>query len=63
MHLFADIFTGKLFFFYILVLDILTPNGLNIRLYRRKPRSIWSLDPIIVSQERISNFIQGHFLG
>ncbi|CAF4752460.1 unnamed protein product [Rotaria sp. Silwood2] len=44
-------------------IHILTPNGLNIRLYRRKPRSIWSLDPIIISHERISNFVQGHFLG
>ncbi|CAF1312635.1 unnamed protein product [Adineta steineri] len=44
-------------------IDILTPNGLNIRLYRRKPRSMWSADPIFISQERIANFIQGHFLG
>ncbi|CAF1270547.1 unnamed protein product [Rotaria sordida] len=43
--------------------DILTPNGLNIQLYRRKPRSMWSLDPIIISHERITNFVQGHFLG
>jgi hypothetical protein len=59
MRLYADIFTGNFFN----LLDILTPNGLNIQLYRRKPRSMWSLNPIIVSQERLGNFIQGHFIG
>lgn len=60
MRLYVVIFTGK---FLFLSIDILTPNGLNIELYHRKPRAIGSFDPIIVSQEKISNFIQGYFLG
>ena len=65
MPLFADISMGNssICSFLRTFSDILTPNGLHVRLYRRKPRSMWSVDPMIISQERISNFIQGHFHG